>query len=53
MISVVKGGSDKWTGDFTVNSVAHHITNYQVSETLLVIVDTDAADIGIGILERQ
>ena len=43
----------RWTGAFTVNGVVHQITFYQVSGTLLVIVDTDAADIGIGILEKE
>ncbi len=43
----------RWTGSFTVNTVTHKITYYQVSATLLVIVDTDAADIGIGILEKE
>ncbi|MGZ5453819.1 MAG: hypothetical protein ACXW2R_06415, partial [Candidatus Aminicenantales bacterium] len=43
----------RWTGSFTVNTVTHNITYYQVSAALLVIVDTDAADIGIGILEKE
>ncbi len=43
----------RWTGTFTVDSVVHNITYYQVSGTLLVIVDTDASDIGIGILEKE
>ena len=43
----------RWTGTFTVNGVIHQITYYQVSGTLLVIVDTDAADVGIGILEKE
>ncbi len=43
----------RWTGDFAVNGVVHHITFYRISGTLLLIVDTDAADIGIGILEKR
>lgn len=43
----------RWTGTFTVNSVTHQIRYYQVSETLLVIMDADAADVGIGILEKE
>ncbi len=43
----------RWTGTFLLNSVTHQIKVYQVSGALLVIVDTDAADIGIGILEKQ
>jgi len=43
----------RWTGSFTVNTVTHNIIYYQVSAALLVIVDTDAADIGIGILEKE
>ena len=43
----------RWTGTFTVNSVTHQITYYQVSGTLLVIVDLDSVDVGIGILEKE
>jgi hypothetical protein len=43
----------RWTGTFTVNGAIHQITYYQVSGTLFVIVDIDAADVGIGILERE
>ncbi len=43
----------RWTGGFTVNSIAHLIRYYQVSGTLVLIVDTDTADVGIGILEKM
>ncbi|HMA52822.1 MAG TPA: hypothetical protein VKT17_00070, partial [Acidobacteriota bacterium] len=43
----------RWTGAFTVNALAHQITYYQVSGTLFVIVDTDTADVGIGVLEKE
>jgi hypothetical protein len=43
----------RWTGSFTVNSVTHLITYYQVSDTLFVIVDIDSVDVGIGILEME
>lgn len=43
----------RWTGNFTVNSTVHLISYYQVSETLFIIVDTDAADVGIGIMEKE
>jgi hypothetical protein len=47
------GNAGRWTGTFTVGGVVHHITYYQVSGTLLVIVDTDASDVGIGILVKD
>lgn len=43
----------RWTGSFTVGTTSHQIIYYQVSPTLLVIVDTDTADVGIGIMEKQ
>ncbi|MGA2531722.1 MAG: hypothetical protein ABSG19_01660 [Candidatus Aminicenantales bacterium] len=43
----------RWTGSFTVNTTNHHISYYQVSETLFVIIDTDSADIGVGIMEKE
>jgi hypothetical protein len=47
------GNAGRWTGTFLANSVTHQIKYYQVSPTLLVIVDTDGADVGIGILEKE
>ena len=43
----------RWTATFTLNNATHQIRYYQVSGTLLVIVDVDAADVGIGILEKE
>ena len=43
----------RWTGSFTVNGTIHHISYYQVSGTLFVIVDLDSADVGIGIMEKE
>jgi hypothetical protein len=43
----------RWTGSFTVAGVLHNITYFQVSGSMAVIVDTDAVDVGIGILEKQ
>ena len=43
----------RWTGTFTVNSTNHNISYYQVSGTLFVLIDTDSADIGVGIMEME
>jgi len=43
----------RWTGTFTVNGITHQIKYYQVSGTLLVIMDADTDDVGIGILEKE
>jgi hypothetical protein len=43
----------RWTGRFAVDTTVHYIVYYQVSPTLLVIVDVDTADVGIGTMEKQ
>ena len=43
----------RYTGTFLVDSIVHNITYFQVSGDLAVVVDTDAVDIGIGLLEKQ
>lgn len=43
----------RWTGAFTVNGVVHSVTYFLVSGSLAVVVDTDAADAGTGLLEKQ
>jgi hypothetical protein len=43
----------RWTGSFTAGGATYSISYYQVSVTLFVIVDIDAADIGIGILDKM
>jgi hypothetical protein len=43
----------RWTGSFTVNNTTHLITYYQVSGSRFVLLDTDSADIGIGIMEAE
>jgi hypothetical protein len=43
----------RWTGAFTLSSTNYSISGYQVSGTLFVIIDTDSADIGNGILESE
>jgi hypothetical protein len=43
----------RWTGSFTADATSHQIVFYQVSPALLVIVDTDSADVGIGIMEKH
>ena len=43
----------RWTGSFTVNTTNHLISYYQVSETIFVIIDTDSADIGVGIMQKE
>jgi hypothetical protein len=43
----------RWTGTFLVNGVSHLIRYYQASQALIIIVDADGADVGIGVLERE
>jgi hypothetical protein len=45
--------SGRWTGTFISGGVTHQISYYQVSASIFVIVDTDTADVGIGILEME
>jgi len=51
MADAVNAG--RLSGTFIVNGRTHQIVFYQVSGTLLVIVDVDGADIGIGIMEKE
>jgi hypothetical protein len=39
------------TGTFTIGSVDHEITYYQVGGGVLIVLDTDTTDVGLGALE--
>jgi hypothetical protein len=43
----------RWIGTLALGSTNYSINCYQVSGTLFVIIDTDSADIGTGILESE
>jgi hypothetical protein len=43
----------RFTGVFTVGSSSYNITYYQVSGTMLLLLDMDANDIGTGIMESE
>jgi len=43
----------RWTGHFTVAGATYSIVYYQLSPTMFVIVDTDSAEVGIGIMETE
>jgi hypothetical protein len=45
--------SGRFTGTFTIGSNAILITYYQVSNGVLLIIDTDTTDVGFGIMETQ
>jgi hypothetical protein len=43
----------RWSGTLNVNGRSHQVIYYLVSGTLLVLVDVDGADVGIGVMEKE
>ncbi len=47
------GNAGRWTGAFTLGSTNYSVSCYRMTATLFLIVDTDSADTGTGLLESE
>ncbi len=47
------GRPGRWTGTFTAGGGSLNIVYYQASGSLLVVVDMDGTEVGIGVLEKK